>query len=596
MIALLDTIGPTIWRASWQAAALALLVVLLLRCSGERLSPRWQFLLWGVVLASTRRLKARVERLLRSPSVTTLRAPTAAGLLFGMALIGLTDAMPGARAQARKDAAPTGKEQPKANTHTVSGHCVNHADGSALAGVSVRLYQVEGRMSPPVEIARTITGADGRYTFTGLAPPRPGGHLDRLDYGVLGFLGDRPIGIPFIEFREEEEVVTIGMALETSTLSGKVIDADGRPVAGATLMRYWIDGRPIPGLLSTTTDVAGRFKFDKVPVYKTPDGRAWDTVFTVRHPDYPEAGGTARALPADVVVKLPASSLMIFMQAHDLDQGTGGEYFALGRPVREIVGALRALTGQSFDDTDLFSMTLSEDPRRRVLQDRIFRRQAQRWAEWWEANWRRFTQDAAYQKVKLNVADEPLPPAALALGPTARLSGGMTGVVLSPAIPEGQYVWDSLDVDTGYPPKLPARIPRDEPARDLKQLADWASQSGADLICVNHRLPDGTETCVMRALGMQVREIDSRDLRNLDRLIAARTLPEGRPVVGELLMHYDSKSQQLVPDANAAFLFITREGNWGVIEITDRFARDASPPPGGGGRPGVRFNLKEIIP
>ena len=51
MITLLDTLGPAIWRASWQAAALALLVVLLLRCFGERLSPRWRFLLWGVVLA-----------------------------------------------------------------------------------------------------------------------------------------------------------------------------------------------------------------------------------------------------------------------------------------------------------------------------------------------------------------------------------------------------------------------------------------------------------------------------------------------------------------------------------------------------------------
>src|SRR5277367_7065139 len=51
MITLLDTLGPAIWRASWQAAALAVLVVLLLRCFGERLSPRWRFLLWGVVLA-----------------------------------------------------------------------------------------------------------------------------------------------------------------------------------------------------------------------------------------------------------------------------------------------------------------------------------------------------------------------------------------------------------------------------------------------------------------------------------------------------------------------------------------------------------------
>ena len=32
MITLLDSAGPAIWRASWQAAALAVLVVLLLRC------------------------------------------------------------------------------------------------------------------------------------------------------------------------------------------------------------------------------------------------------------------------------------------------------------------------------------------------------------------------------------------------------------------------------------------------------------------------------------------------------------------------------------------------------------------------------------
>ena len=107
---------------------------------------------------------------------------------------------------------------------------------------------------------------------------------------------------------------------------------------------------------------------------------------------------------------------------------------------------------------------------------------------------------------------------------------------------------------------------------------------------------------MLRALGMKVREINPRDVRNLDKLIAAGTLPEGRPV-GELLMHYDAKSQQLVPDANAAFLFVTREGNMGLIETTDRVTRTAdltgiagSPSPGVGFHKGVRFNLKAIIP
>ena len=135
--------------------------------------------------------------------------------------------------------------------------------------------------------------------------------------------------------------------------------------------------------------------------------------------------GDPRAVPALIraipKTLLPSSSdyglivsdkeLTDFMQTHDLDKGKGGTYFDLGRPGREIVGALHGLTGQNFDDAELFSMSLSEDPRRQVLQRRIYGRQAQRWQAWWEANWRTFTDDAAYQKVNLNVADEPLPPA-----------------------------------------------------------------------------------------------------------------------------------------------------------------------------------------
>jgi 5-hydroxyisourate hydrolase-like protein (transthyretin family) len=770
----------------------------------------------------------------------------------------------------------------------------------------VRLYRVEGRTSPPVEIARAVTDADGRYTFTGLEPPRPENHLDRLVYGVLGFAEGRPIGNGFSHFRGGEEVVTIRMTREKATLGGKVIDAAGRPVAGAAVSLSWIDQRSVPDLPSATTDAAGRFKIADVAVYTREDSTAWPTGFTVRHPDHPETSGEAKALPADVAVTLPAGcrvtgtvtdgvtgqpaagvaitarrvdvwgeslaasdaagrfrlvvpegrydflaeakdrvcvavtgreclagekvelppfqliaggfisgrvvntvtgqtvsvaesgkpimlglfgpsqpagrvisptrlaavdktgrfvlraapgenfpyfvntqgtrmawdtrqqqpvvvkegdttaydmlitpeaspearlkaarklvealpkqpadrtaqivlefrklnhtvdetelwcllmrelvavgrdavpqlcaeldrttenrmlrrlgfalraigdaravpaliraiprtllpsssdyglivgddDLMDFMQTHDLDKGRGGTYFGLGRPVREISGALHRLTGQDFADAELFGMSLSEDPRRQVLQRRIYRRQAQRWQAWWEANWRRFTDEAAYQKVNLDVADEPLPAAPPALGRTARVSGVMNEAVLSPATQPGRHAWHCYDLDTGSAPKWPTRIPRDEATRDAKQLADWASESGVDLICVTHRSPDGTETYVLQALGMKVREISPRDLRNLDRLVAAGTLPEGRPV-GGLLMHYDAQSQRLVPDANAAFLFVTREGSVGVIETTDRVTRVADltgmvgAPPGVGFHKGVRFNLKAIIP
>lgn len=859
------------------------------------------------MFTATDRLRARVERLLRPSSGRTVRAPVAAGLLLLTALAGLTDAMPGVKAPAAIAASAAGIAEQEETPHTVSGRCLDDADRTALAGITVRLYRVEGRTAPPVEIAQMVTDADGRYSFPGLVPPRPEGGLDRLAYAVFGFADGRPIGICFMSFRGEQEVVELRMSREASTLSGRVIDAEGRPVVGASVLPYFAYDRPVPGLPAATTDAEGRFVVDDLGVYKWPSGEAVPTSFEVHHPDHPATRGKANALPAEVVVTLPAGcavtgivtdgttgrpaegaviaarrvdewgeafaaadeagrfrlvvpegryhflaeaedrvcvaltdreclageqvnlprftltgggfiagrvvnaatgqpvtvsesgepimlgligpsqpvgravsparlarvdssgrfrlraapgenfpylvntrgdrmawdtreqppvvveegettaydmritppvspeerlkaarelvstlsaaptdrtaeildefrklnhtvdetelwcllmrelvaigpdavpqlcteldrttenrmlrrlafalraigdpravpaliralprtllpgssdyglivgdgELTAFMQAHDLDAGGGGPYFTLGRPEREVVGALHALTGRDLEDAPPFSMSLSEDPRRQVLQRRIFGRQARRWQSWWEENWRTVTDDPAFRSVGLIVADEPLPPAPRTLGKGARLGDGMIGAVLSPATDEGRHAWLCYDLDTGYRPRWPDRIPRDEASRDPGQLADWAAETGVDLICTTHRSPDGSETHVLRALGMDVREISPRDLRNLDRLIAAGTLPEGRPV-DELLMHYDAASQQYVPDANAAFLFVTREGNMGLIETTDRITRTADltglaggPPPGVGFHKGVRFNLKAIIP
>jgi beta-lactamase regulating signal transducer with metallopeptidase domain len=873
------------------------------------------------LFSSERRLRGRIERLIQRPAVTEFRAPLAGALLAILGLVGLTDALPVAarddapvtatgqtKAQALAQPAAADKAAQAAGSYTLRGRCFDRIDQVPLTGIPIRLFKAEGRNpQAAIEIARTLSDEQGRFQFANLAPPRPEGRADRLSYLVFGLDDDRPIGVGYEDFRGGKDFV-VAMGRESAKLSGRVVDAGGRPVAGAVVTHFWLEGRPIPGILSATTGRDGRFTIERFDHYKDPNGKAAGTSFSVAHPDYPTTRAESGTLPADVVVTLPdgctltgsvtdgvtgkpaagavvftrpvdhgyetfattdaagrfrmvvpedrchvlaeaiervcpalldqdfvagekvelprfklvaggliagqvintstnqpvtvsdsgepiaiglfgpsqpsgrsispqrlafadgngryvlraapgenfpyfvnirgvrmswdtrsqpavvvsegqttAFNMLItpektpeeklqaaraivaqlpakplertvqilaefrklehtvdetelwcslmrelvavgqaavppvcaeldrstadrgirklafalraigdpravpaliraipktlvpsssdygllagdkeltdFMQKHDLNPSRGGTYFDMGRPVREVFAALHVLTGQDFVDSELHSVSLGEDPRRQVLQRRIYQRQAQRWQTWWEEHWREFTDDAACQKVNLAIVDEPLPAAPQTLGPGARLSGGLLQAVLSPAVEENRYAVHFFDLDTGFEPKWPEHIARDEAHIDWKQLSAWAEKTGVDLMCVTRELPNGAETYVLRTFGATSREISPRELRNIDRLAAAGTLPKGRPV-DELLLHYDDETRQNVLDANGAFIVTTREGSWHLIEVTDRVTRTAdltgrpagNAPGGVGFHKGVRFNWKGIIP
>jgi beta-lactamase regulating signal transducer with metallopeptidase domain len=311
---------------------------------------------------------------------------------------------------------------------------------------------------------------------------------------------------------------------------------------------------------------------------------------------------TASLSSSDSGFTISDKNLLEFMQTHDLDPGKDGDHFDMGRPVREVFGALHHLTGQDFGDDELFQVHLSDAPRRQFLQRQLFARQAQRWQAWWNENGRNLTDDPAYQQVQLPAFDEPLPPASERLGPTARLGGSLIGVSLSPPIPEGSHPWHFYDLDIGRRLRWPAELPRDKSARDDQRMADWASQRGVDLMCAPHRTADGNATYVLRAVGMRVWELSQRELRNFEKLVAAEALPHGDPT-GEFLIPRDAVSEDTAADAHATFLYVTREGNWGVIELNARSAGPAysltAPGKSGSGispRRVVMFNLIEIVP
>ena len=134
----------------------------------------------------------------------------------------------------------------------------------------MRLFKAEGRTSPIVEVGTSVADADGRFEFPRLTPPRPDDPIDPLLYLIFAEADDRPIGVGGIwAGREGEgESIDIQFLREKTTLAGTVLDANGQPVAGATVTQWAIDGRSVPGVLSGTTGPDGRFQIRRIPYYE----------------------------------------------------------------------------------------------------------------------------------------------------------------------------------------------------------------------------------------------------------------------------------------------------------------------------------------
>jgi beta-lactamase regulating signal transducer with metallopeptidase domain len=108
------------------------------------------------LIASSRRLTSRVQRLARSAPTKSLRAPIAASVAVAIAMIGLTDAMPLA---ATHHAAPPAGEVEQATAAerefvTLRGRCEDADDKTPIAGAVVRLFKAPGRTAPIVEVAK----------------------------------------------------------------------------------------------------------------------------------------------------------------------------------------------------------------------------------------------------------------------------------------------------------------------------------------------------------------------------------------------------------------------------------------------------------
>lgn len=271
-----------------------------------------------------------------------------------------------------------------------------------------------------------------------------------------------------------------------------------------------------------------------------------------------------------------------FMREHDLDDRDQSPGFSLGRPFREVIGALHAITGQKFNEAELNFVFVGGGPKQRALQRQLFENLAQRWATWWESNSRRFVDDTAYVKVNLPPSEKPSafpePEQLFPTGKRVETAVHYGGVVLGPPqeTPTGHYV-TFRDLDTGRGAAWPEELPPPGQASP-EEIAAWAEREGFDVMGVEYRpTPSDQPAYLIKGLGLQAWRVEEKNLSNVASDLRQGTPPNLNRPVDQYLADFDREAGHSLPGEDGTFLFVTREGARGVLRTTGQITELIQP-------------------
>lgn len=289
---------------------------------------------------------------------------------------------------------------------------------------------------------------------------------------------------------------------------------------------------------------------------------------------------TLRERGSDMGCRAEGEELAKFAQKHDLDRPDEGKEYGFGRPVREIIGALRKLTGKKFDELQLFDISYEGTAAQKRMKRKIFDRTAKTWAQWWDGNAKDFVEDVAYWKVNL-----PEPPAEEAGGPLPggrykTTGGGSNWILQSVFNAKARTVF--YDFDTGRTAALPKKWRGDkELEKRMHEIVAWAAEEGYDMMGTEYVAAGGRKYFALRNLGMKAWELPAEDWKKeYDTFTVEEQQKRGVAATGELLLHFDPDKKSYAPEAIAPFFCITREGTPGLIYVGIE-VQDDSLKPGG---------------
>ncbi len=289
-----------------------------------------------------------------------------------------------------------------------------------------------------------------------------------------------------------------------------------------------------------------------------------------------------RPAGSDCGINIADADLFKFMLAHQNypDKRPEVTFVACGRPVNEILSALERLTNHSEppgvgDRDPLRHVFLGGTPDEQAQQRASFAERQKLWQVWWSKNWQEFVTQEELQSVDLPKRDGDLiERAGLArygaifpTGPAVRL-----GPVRRLRLTESVY-WNGksyLDFDTGrvFSQYEGARIADWGPPTGWgPRITAWYLQSGIDIHCQG-RLDD---------IDLRLWQVDASRWNTLATEIQKDTPLQLGQEVARSMGNFEQERTQARDDELLTFLFTTREGGRGIVQIfpkdrgTDRF-------------------------
>ena len=261
--------------------------------------------------------------------------------------------------------------------------------------------------------------------------------------------------------------------------------------------------------------------------------------------------------------------LMKFMQKHDNSDRDRGTHYSYGRPVNEVYRTLERWTGVKNGWNQLAFVSAKDGTvRQRQLKQKLFQKNATRWAKWWDDHWQEHVNEAKFAKVNLPDFKYDMPVVyKLNREKPLKRASGRSGMIAQ-SLYNTKSSRTFYDLDTGRWSGLPDHFrskSREELNKSKNEIVEWAAANGFDLM--GTEVDDGkSRYYAIEAIDLEIWEIPMSHWRSGEVRSPQSYIKLGRPIE-QIIAHYDTEKKAYDHTKTGLFFFITNEHTPGQIYL-----------------------------